>query len=96
MPWSIDRGRHGIICFVCRGKGIMMGLHLATGARQIVPCRDCGGSGFVKQCVGCQGTGKVDDGLGAMKANLIDCPECSGKGYPQPKRILVPTHGLKS
>lgn len=93
MPWTLDRGRHGIVCFVCRGKGIMLGLHLATGKQQVVQCRDCGGSGFVKHCVGCQGTGRVDAGLD--DGSRIDCPECSGKGYPLPKRILILTSGLR-
>ena len=89
MPWTIDRGRHGIVCFVCRGKGRLLGLRLADGARQVVTCPDCSGEGFVKHCVGCQGTGRVDDGTGTMRANMVDCPECSGKGYPLPKRTLI-------
>lgn len=94
MPWGNDRGRHGIICFVCRGKGILLGLHLATGTRQVFQCRDCEGAGFVKQCVACRGTGQLD--AGTDDGTLIDCPECSGKGYPLPKRIQVQTHGLRS
>lgn len=85
MPWGNDRGIHGIVCFPCRGKGKMLGLHI-SGVQQIFTCRDCDGTGFVKHCVACQGTGTIklaDDG------NLYDCPECSGKGYPLPKRLLI-------
>ena len=85
MPWTEDRGRNGILCFVCHGKGQMLGLRVADGAQQVFRCRDCDGTGFVRHCVGCQGTGRIriqDD-----EDFWVDCPECSGKGYPLPKRM---------
>lgn len=65
----------------------MLGLHLATGAQRIVDCADCGGTGFVKHCVGCQGTGRIK--LDDTAESSIECIECLGKGYPQPKRIFI-------
>lgn len=85
MPWTTDRGRHGIPCFVCHGKGRLLAMRMANGDERIVECQDCGGTGHVKHCVGCNGTGRVDLADGYP----IDCPECSGKGYPLPKRIHI-------
>mgnify|MGYP000939282073 FL=1 len=90
MGWNEDRGRHGIICYACLGRRRMQRLDLATGRVEIVDCFDCGGTGFVKHCVGCNGTGQIKIGL----VEWCDCPECSGKGYPLPKRIHVITSGL--
>jgi hypothetical protein len=63
----------------------MLAIHPASGARKIVPCADCAGEGFVRHCVACQGSGQLD--AGELAPAMIDCPECSGKGYPQPKRF---------
>lgn len=81
MGWTLDRGRHGILCFACRGKGQVLGLHV-SGVQQRFTCRDCGGTGHVKHCIACHGTGQL--WLGGME--YTDCIECQGKGYPQPKR----------
>jgi len=65
----------------------MLGLRLSDGAQQIFECRDCEGTGFVKHCVGCQGKGTIQ--IADDDSTVMDCPECSGKGYPLPKRILI-------
>lgn len=94
MSWGNDRGRHGILCYVCRGRGYY-GASIQWNVVQRGPCLDCGGTGYVKHCVACTGKGTLwlgPNGLGS--SDYLDCPECEGKGYPQPKRMHVPTTGL--
>lgn len=81
MSWTPDRGLHGIVCYGCRGRGERLGLHV-SGVTQRFRCLDCDGTGRVKHCIACVGTGQLSLGEGAM----MDCPECLGRGYPQPKR----------
>ena len=44
----------------------------------------------MRHCIACAGRGRL--WLGA--ADYLDCPECLGKGYPQPKRMYVQTTGI--
>lgn len=78
----LDRGVHGIICFACRGHGYLLAVHMATGEQRRAPCLDCKGTGHVKHCIACVGTGKIE----FVPGHPSDCPECQGKGYPLPKR----------
>lgn len=94
MSWGDDRGRHGIKCFICGGRGFW-GAAIVLGKLQHRPCVDCQGTGFVRHCVACHGKGTLwlgPNGLGS--SDYLDCPECEGKGYPKPKRLQVQTTGL--